>query len=272
MHDKECKAELQKITLAEEIEFTDRSNIAILASFRMFKKQGYDTVLMQDQGGWLTYPQFAKKLKLKIIYLPTDDGKIDPVAFTDFLKNKTIVPSKTFVIINSLAGYAVQNDMNAIYSACKTKNIPLINDVSGSIGTKNATMNVSDIIVGSFGSGKPIDLGAGGFIARSAEWNVDIPIQKKELHFDILLDKLKLLPKRRKKLEERSKQIKTDLKQYDIVMKKDTGINVIVKFPDEQTKNAIELYCQKNNLEFTLCPRYIRVTSDAVSIEVKRLH
>ena len=48
------------------------------------------------------------------------------------------------------------------------------------------------------------------------------------------------------------------------------GHNVIVKFNTDEEKEKIINYCDKNELEYTLCPRYIRVEENAVSIEVKR--
>ena len=36
-------------------------------------------------------------------------------------------------------------------------------------------------------------------------------------------------------------------------------------------KQRIIDYCNENNLEFTECPRYIRINEPAISIEVKRL-
>jgi len=48
-------------------------------------------------------------------------------------------------------------------------------------------------------------------------------------------------------------------------------INVIIKFDDEEVKQRIIEYCKENNLEYTVCPRYIRVNENAVSIELKRL-
>ena len=49
------------------------------------------------------------------------------------------------------------------------------------------------------------------------------------------------------------------------------GINIAVEFADETEKERVINYCNKNNIEYTICPRYIRVECDAVSIEVKRL-
>ncbi|MBI4141867.1 hypothetical protein HY484_03010, partial [Candidatus Woesearchaeota archaeon] len=43
-----------------------------------------------------------------------------------------------------------------------------------------------------------------------------------------------------------------------------------VKFNNEQEKQQLIDYCNKNKYEYTLCPRYIRVMDNAISIEVKK--
>jgi len=61
------------------------------------------------------------------------------------------------------------------------------------------------------------------------------------------------------------------VKQENIIHKDSKGINVIIRFSSDTEKERLINYCDKNNLEHTLCPRYIRVNVDALSIEVKRL-
>ena len=67
------------------------------------------------------------------------------------------------------------------------------------------------------------------------------------------------------------KKILEDLQSFEIIHKKNQGINVIIKFDDDEVKQRIIDYCKENNLEFTECPRYIRIKEPAISIEVKRL-
>ena len=46
---------------------------------------------------------------------------------------------------------------------------------------------------------------------------------------------------------------------------------VLVPFDTEIDRLKIAAFCTKNKLEYTQCPREIRVMQDAISIEVKRL-
>ena len=56
----------------------------------------------------------------------------------------------------------------------------------------------------------------------------------------------------------------------DIIHADKKGINVVIKFRNEAEKKRIIYYCDKNNYQYTECPRYKRVNCNAISIEVKR--
>ena len=179
--------------------------------------------------------------------------------------------SDAVFLCNSMPGYFALDNISDIYSICKSKECILINDCAGSIGTPCA--KVGDIIIGSFGRWKPVNLEYGGFIASSEHEYVmnvgkdDFDVSyKKQLLF--LLENLDL------RLEEFSRvreKIISDLSSYNVIHKKKTGINVVVLFDSEEEKNKIITYCEDEKLDYTICPRYIRVMQDAVSIEVKRI-
>ena len=69
----------------------------------------------------------------------------------------------------------------------------------------------------------------------------------------------------------RAMKVKEDLKRFNIIHPDSRGINVVVKFSGDIEKAEIISYCNQNKLEFTLCPRYIRVNEKAISIEIKRI-
>ena len=72
-------------------------------------------------------------------------------------------------------------------------------------------------------------------------------------------------------LLEKRKKVINDLVDYDIIHKNDLGFVVIIKFKDDTEKENLINYCKNNNLEWTECPRYIRINQKAISIEIKRL-
>lgn len=262
----ECRTILKVLTGKEHVLFTSRGNEAIRLAMLVVSRLGRHNVLFQDEGGWMTYEKYIKQAGLEPIRLVTNDGLIHEkdLAFHD---------SDSVLLINSLAGYIAPHDMNSIDTACFNHNIILVNDVAGSIGMDIA--KVGDIILGSFGKSKPVDLGVGGFIATSDEESYEI---LKELHTDeekmdwaTLKQKLLGVEKRREFLINRCNKIKADLKDMDIVHRDEEGLNVIIRFADEKEKTEILNYCDDEKLEYTICPREIRIKDDAVSIEVKRL-
>ena len=74
--------------------FTERGNKAIKLSLEILRMQGQKQILIQDQGGWLTYPQFAEKLEFEKIEVKTDFGLVDT---KDLESNKNSV-----LLINSI--------------------------------------------------------------------------------------------------------------------------------------------------------------------------
>lgn len=255
---KESIKKLKELTEKRYIFFTDRGNTSILLALKLAKKLGKEKLLIQDQGGWLTYSQYGKKLKFEIINLPTESGIIDITQLSDF-------GEESCLLINSMPGYfCLQPNMNKI-------KLFLINDVSGSIGRKEAIYG--DIIVGSFGKWKPIEVGEGGFIGYDNEDWTDFfreNFNKKIDYFDKLEEQLELLPEKIKKIDKEVEKIKSQLKNFDIIHRDSKGLNVVVRYKSEEEKLKIIDYCKIYNYEFTLCPRYIRVMEPAVSIEVKR--
>jgi len=257
---------IKKYTGHDNIFLTERGNKAIFAALEIVKERASGKILIPDQGGWLTYFQYAEKLKFEIIKLKTNYGVID----LDILKNN--LKDVSAIIYSNPGAYYAEQPINEIYRVCKENNVMVILDISGCIGSDFYNGNYADIIVCSFGKWKPINLGYGGFISIS---NKDI-IKNYNLKFEKsynnnLYDKLENLKKRYEFFEKINKKIKDDLKQFNILNKNKKGINVIVKFNDEKEKNKIIDYCEKNKYEFVECPKMIKVNESAISIEVKRL-
>ena len=283
---KKIKSKLRDLSSKKNALITKRGNQSIKEVIRLAKSIGREKVLIQDQGGWITYKQFANKEGLMCIEIKTDYG------LTDLEDLEKKADGKSIFIINSLTGYFAEENMNKIAKICKKKHCLLINDVSGSIGLKIA--KYGDIVLGSFNRWKPINLFKGGFLSFDetipSKYELD-SVKKKivQKFFDIkeyfsefeefklkdnelknLYDKLKNVHDRQKTFHKLHWKIKKDLKVFDIIHKKKEGINVIVKYSNEEEKNQIIKYCEDNKLEYTECPRYIRVNEQAISIEVKR--
>lgn len=251
----ECKKELGKLTGKNLVFFTRRGNDSIRLALTECRQLGKSLVLLQDQGGWITYSQYIRRLKLQEVRLKTLGGILDSEELSGY--------SNCILLINSMPGYHALQPMERIASMCLKNKIILVNDATGSIGTKQAL--VGDIILGSFGKNKPLDIGGGGFIA--CEWlNA---VSEPELDFEILKSRIHHLGEKIACYEAVRKKIVNELSHYDIMH--GAGINVIVRFKNSAEKEMLEEYCKKNSFKYTLCPRYIRVLEDAVCIEVKCL-
>jgi len=250
-----CKKLLSRLTKKKHILLTKSGNAAIMLCLKLARSKKIKNLLVPDQGGWITYRQHAKKLGFIINELKTDSGLVDNLG----------EHSNCALIVNSMPAYSFLQGMKGIQDQCREKNIFLINDISASIGTQESTYG--DIILGSFGKWKPVNLGQGGFVAA------DMPLGYEDAQLDCtrLFEKLKNLQKRVEYLNKINQKIKSELRNFRVIHREKPGINVIVGFESETEKNKILGYCEKHKYPYTLCPRYIRIMDKAVCIEVKRL-
>lgn len=254
---KDIKSLLKKLTGKRQVFLFPRCDKAIKTILRLLNRK---TILIQDQGGWISYKTLPKKQGMGLIEIKTDYGLVN----LNDLEKKANMGS--VLLLNSMPGYHVFEDVKKIAELCTKKKIFLINDVSGSIGTEHA--KYGDVIVGSFGRWKPVYLEYGGFLATNKDYAL-----KDEFDTDKitkLKQFLESLNERTKQLKEFNAEIKKNLSGLKIIHPGKEGYNVIVRFKNEAEKTTIIDYCKENKWEYTLCPRYIRVMEAAVSIEVKR--
>lgn len=263
---------LKKFTKHNNIFLAQRGNKAIFAALKLVKETSLkNTILIPEQGGWITHLQYAKELRFNIKTLETNYGVINPARLKENMKDASAI------IYSNPAGYYAEQPVKEIYELCRKNKVLVILDVSGCIGSGFYKGNYADMIVCSFGRWKPINLGYGGFI--SASNNGIFKKNKKilenlefdESYYAALRQKLGNLEKRYRFFEKTNKKIKDELKNFNILHKGKNGINVVVKFSDDNEKNKIISYCEKNKYEFVVCPKLIRVNENAISIEVKRL-
>lgn len=257
---------LKEMTGCKHVFLLDRGNSAIFLALYVVKTKNL-MLSIPDQGGWLTYKDYPPKLDLKYVEYPTDYGKVTEESF----KNPK---NKAYVICHP-GGYFVQQKLGMI----RQKADFFILDASGSIGNDDVKNSRADIIVGSFGRWKPINLGKGGFFATNSDEIVDIAKLQMDKHLfkpgaseaEMLLRLLNRIKDRYNLFEEHCQKIKEDLKDFEVLHPDSHGINVVVKTGDLHDKDQVMKYCQENNYEFTQLPRYIRADCEGVCIEVKRL-
>jgi dTDP-4-amino-4,6-dideoxygalactose transaminase len=280
----EVRTKLMGLTSKKQVYFTQRCNKSIsLAVYMAVKKLRNNTeeeiaLLIQNEGGWITYKDEAKKNNLSLHKILMTDGKIQIKNLEEVLNKHT---GRAILLIHSMPGYSYEEDMSAIYGLLKKHSSILINDSCGSIGSDSAT--IGDIVVCSFGKAKPLSAGGGGFIASDdfefflKEDNTELLENEENEALGVMdlssinsaIDKLK---DRLKKWQELSKFTKEDLikRGFTVLNMNNNAINVLVAFSDDDEKERLINYSKEHNLEYTLCPRYIRTKKQALSLEIKR--
>lgn len=269
-----CLNEIRKVTKHKYVKFLNSGNMAIFSAFFVARQSGVKTIIIPDQGGWLTYRTYPSVLGLETKYLKTKDSLIELNILEDTLK-KT---KNAALIFTGLGGYFVEQPLKGIAELCKKHKCIMIEDASGSIFVEGlCDGNLSDLIVGSFGDDKIVNLGYGGFISAKGkemlqEGEEIFTLRKISPDFyNKLFEKLKSTPERLDFLFKTNKKIKQELKGFDIVHKNSRSVNVVIRFKNEDQKNKIIEYCEKNKYPYEICPRYIRLEDKAVSIEVKKI-
>jgi hypothetical protein len=259
--------EIQNLTNHKFIKLTTRGNAAIDSAVSICRGEG--AILIPEEGGWLSYKKIKNHIEVKckeaLINLEDLETKLESGNIGAFLYQNP-------------GGYFARQPMKEIYELCQKYGCMVIIDVSGSIGTELCIGQYADMMVGSFGKWKLVEAGVGGFIScKTKKVFKQLSVKEKDIN---QLDQqtlikiesaLKKLPSRISYLEERREKIINDLKELNIVHPKDKGLVVVVKFSTKEEREKIINYCKSNALEWTECPRYIRLNQPAISIEMKRL-
>jgi len=263
---------LKKLTQHEELEIVLRGNSAITSALSILPKES--TILIPAEGGWLHYKLGPKKLNLAVEEVRCEDARID---LKDLRYKLSTKPYAAFLYQNP-GGYFAEQPTEEIYKLCHQHNCLVILDVSGALGTELCTGQFADILIASFGEGKLVEAKVGGFVSAQdwKLWEQLRPhLEKLENKDDLqrIREKLRELPTRIHYLEELQMKVIHDLRamRQDVVHPADIGFVVVAKFQKPAEKEKIINYCQENKLEWTECPRYIRLNQPAISIEIKKL-
>jgi hypothetical protein len=258
---------IQKYTGHKYVKLTSRGNSAIFAAMYCCRRLSHNNkVLVPDQGGWLTYLNHPKKLEMETVQIKTDYGIID----IKDLKNN--LDGASLLIYSNPAGYFAEQPIKKIYKLCTKKGVRVILDVSGCIGTEMCDGRYADLTIASFGKWKPINVGYGGEISalKKDYLTNDLSVQFDKSYLRPLAEKLQYAQDRYQLFQEHVERIKEDLRDFNILHRDKKGINVIVGYKEDAEKEKLIEYCKSHHYEYTECPRYIRVNSPAISIEVKR--
>ncbi len=255
------------------IEVTTRGNTAIKAALSALPKDS--TVLIPAEGGWLTYKEYPIELGLKIEEVACADAVLNLEDLEKKLQENNLQPEKVSALLyHHLGGYFAAQPIREIYGLCKRYNCLVILDVCGSFGTPLLDPRYADVLVGSFGKWKLIPARGGGFIAcRDKVFfdNLEIDAMDDEKQFEIILQKFEELDDRVIFLLRKRAEIVHELADHKVLFTDSPRFVVVVEFDNDESKQDILDFCKREKLEFTECPRYIRLMRPAICIEVKRL-
>lgn len=270
-YEAKCIDKIRQLTSHQEVRITSSGNNSIFIALSSVEGD----IIVPDQGGWHGFKQIAKFLNKNIITLKTDLGLINP----DYLENIEIKDNSA-LIFTSFAGYAAEQDTQAISKYCRNNGIITIEDASAGIGDKKQKLgngNLSDIIIASTGSPKMINVGSGGFISTNNEeiFNKTSLPQKLSKTSQITCSGIC------SELENVSEKLEVSLNATSYVKNSientlhadKRGVNVII--PHDNAKeiswNLKKILTLDKSGFITTCPNYNRVKQKAIAVEIKNL-
>ncbi|MCQ2737466.1 MAG: DegT/DnrJ/EryC1/StrS family aminotransferase [archaeon] len=279
-YSKIAEEKLCNLTNHTECKLVNSGNAAILTAMNSIE----GAILIPDQGAWNGFKQIANFLNKEIITIKTNQGLIEinhlEDAINNTINNKELLSNnQNALFLTSFAGYTAEQNIKEISKFCHENNILLVEDASGAISDsskKLANGNYSDIIIGSTGSPKIVNVGYGGFITTN---NTNV------------FDKSKLILKTSKinniiatgistELDFAKENLNKTLKACDylknnlnnVIHQDKRGINVILSSEDKSLSfNLRNKFKLDNHGMITKCPNYNRLKEKGVAIEIKNL-
>ena len=279
-YSKIAEEKLCNLTNHNECKLVNSGNAAILTAMNSIE----GAILIPDQGAWNGFKQIANFLNKEIITIKTNQGLIEinhlEDAINNTINNKELLSNnQNALFLTSFAGYTAEQNIKEISKFCHENNILLVEDASGAISDsskKLANGNYSDIIIGSTGSPKIVNVGYGGFITTN---NTNV------------FDKSKLILKTSKinniiaagisaELDFAKENLNKTLKACNylknnlnnVIHQDKRGINVILSSEDKSLSfNLRNEFKLDNHGMITKCPNYNRLKEKGVAIEIKNL-
>ena len=250
-------------------------------------------ILIPDQGAWNGFKQIAKFLNKDLITVTTNKGLIDLNNLNESLissSEENIIDlddenNKSALFLTSFAAYTAEQDMKSICDFAHENNLIVVEDASGAIGDyekRLANGNYSDIIIGSTGSPKIVNVEDGGFITS----NDDTLFEKSNLLLKTnkasnitacgIYNELDFASENLKKTVDACLYLKESIEEktnFNVFHKDKRGINVIIESEDPKSlsyKLRQEFVLDSHGM-ITKCPNYNRLKERAVALEIKNL-
>ena len=169
-----AEEKLANATNHQYAKLVNSGNAAILSTMNSID----GAILIPDQGAWNGFKQIANFLNKDLITVKTNQGLIDLNNLNESVissSDDSIIDlndenNKSALFLTSFAAYTAEQDLKAICDYAHENNLLVVEDASGAIGDKEkklANGSYSDIIIGSTGSPKIVNVEDGGFITTN---------------------------------------------------------------------------------------------------------
>lgn len=252
-------------------------NAAILTAMNSIE----GVILIPDQGAWNGFKQIANFLNKDIIIVKTNQGLVENSYLEEaILENESILSNnQNALFLTSFAGYTAEQNIKEIAKFAHEKDILVVEDASGAITDSEAKLangKYSDIIIGSTGSPKIVNVGYGGFITTNNEnvFNKSKLILKTSKINNIIAcgiaTELDYAQNTLNSTLKACKYLKNNLN--NVIHSDKRGINVIISSDDKSLSyNLRNEFKLNNHGMITKCPNYNRLKEKGVSVEIKNL-
>lgn len=264
-------------------------NSAILAAMNFID----GAILIPDQGAWNGFKQIAKFLNKDLITVKTDKGLVNLDGLNESIissSEENIIDlddekNKSALFLTSFAAYTAEQDLETICDFAHNNNILVVEDASGAIGdyeNRLANGNYSDIIIGSTGSPKIVNVEDGGFITTNDDEFFDNSklLLKTNKASNItacgIYNELDFAKDNLKKTVDACLYLKEAIEDetgFNVFHRDKRGINVIMETEDPKSLsyNLRHEFVLDSHGMITKCPNYNRLKEKAVALEIKNL-
>ena len=284
-----AEEKLAKITNQSHAKLVNSGNAAILVAMNSID----GAILIPDQGAWNGFKQIANFLNKDLITVKTNEGLIDLDNLNELIisssENNRIdlddENNKSALFLTSFAAYTAEQDLKAICDFAHKNNILVVEDASGAIGdyeNRLANGDYSDVIIGSTGSPKIVNVEDGGFITTKDDklFEKSSLLLKTNKASNItacgIYNELDFAKDNLKKTVDSCQYLKETIGEktsFNVFHKDKRGINVIIETEDPKSlsyKLRQEFVLDSHGM-ITKCPNYNRLKEKAVALEIKNL-
>ncbi len=269
---RDAKKALAGIVGHEHVELLSSCDAALMLVLKSLNGK----VMIPDQGGWRGFKSLPRLFGIEVSEIETKLGLVDPESLAKEMRKER----PTALFLTSFAGYIAEQPVKEIHEVCEEGGVLLVEDASGAIGDeKLGKAENADIIVGSMGSPKVLNLHAGGFVSTD---KAEVLEGGKELLRACkispitcagIVEELRIAPEVVRALTSWADALKNELETAIHRNRRGVCVGLGVERPRAIAKRAYKrgLRTDQGAPLLTPCPEYNRFLKQGLAIELKKL-